>query len=168
MVVTPILFQSLIWDQRFLRPKDIHRYVIALQNIRTSPKLICINYRIVKFVSLFPHLSRYVQDLLIRVPPDNTASAIDDLEETRAFLRVTGVSEAKGLTEVHEGIYHQLMVAPLQFWKNLAEDDVAIAHRVHLSFLLSHQDAGALIFRCAGHTSSLLGDFPTSAQSPPY
>ncbi|MCJ1423872.1 hypothetical protein MMC29_001757 [Sticta canariensis] len=109
IVVTPILFQSLIWDQRFLRPKDIHR--------------------IVKFVSLFPHLSRYVQDLLIRVPPDNTASAIDDLEETRAFLRVTGVSEAKGLTEVHEGIYHQLMVAPLQLWKNLAEDDVAIADR---------------------------------------
>ena len=96
-----------------------------------------------------------MQDLLIRVPPDNTASAIDDLEETRAFLRVTGVSEAKGLTEVHEGIYHQLMVAPLQLWKNLAEDDVAIADRVHLSFLLSRQDAGALIPLCRAFVKSI-------------
>lgn len=78
-----------------------------------------------------------MQDVLVRIPPENTAPAIDDLAGTRAFLRTTGVSEAKGLTEVHEEMYYRLMVAPLRLWKNLAEDDVAITDRVRLSFLLS-------------------------------
>lgn len=88
-------------------------------------------------MNLFPRLASHVQDLLVRVPPENTAPIIEDLAGTRAFLRATGVSEAKGLTEVHEEMYYQLMVAPLRLWKNLAEDDVAIADRVRLSFLLS-------------------------------
>lgn len=84
-------------------------------------------------MNLFPHLAEYVQNLLIRVPPDNVAPAIDDLAATKRFLRTT-VSDFKDLTEAHEEIYHQLTVAPLQLWKNLAEDDVAIVDRARLTF----------------------------------
>lgn len=92
-------------------------------------------------MNLFPHLARFVQDLLIRVPPDNTAPAIDNLAATRAFLRVSGISKAKHLTDLHEEMYYKVMVAPLQLWKSLAEDDITIGQRVRLSFLISNQDA---------------------------
>lgn len=102
-------------------------------NPRNHSNSLAPTHRVVKFVNLFPHLAGYVQNLLIRVPPDNTASAIDDLAATKRFLRTT-VSRFKDLTEAHEEIYHQLTVAPLRLWKDLAEDDVAIADRVRLTF----------------------------------
>lgn len=113
-------------------------------------------------MNLFPHLAKFVKNLLIRVPPDNATPTIDDLEETRTYLRVTGITEAKSLTNAEEDIYHRTMVAPLALWKTLAEDDMAIQDRVRLSFPLFGQDAKTLIIRYAGHRSSLLADFSAS------
>lgn len=108
-LVTPLLFESMIWDHRFLRHKDIHRMI--------------------KFVNLFPHLANCVKNLLIRVPPDNATPAIDDLETTRTYLRVTGITEAKSLTNAEEDVYHRIMVGPLALWKTLSEDDTPIQER---------------------------------------
>lgn len=90
----------------------------------------------IKFVNLFPHLANCVKNLLIRVPPDNATPAIDDLETTRTYLRVTGITEAKSLTNAEEDVYHRIMVGPLALWKTLSEDDTPIQERVRLSFPL--------------------------------
>ncbi|MCJ1470126.1 hypothetical protein MMC07_008771 [Pseudocyphellaria aurata] len=119
----------MIWDQKFLRNEDLYRYVRAPQNPRISVKLIDINYSIVRFANEVPHLAKHVRDLLVRIPPDNNAPEIDDLEKTRTFLRMTGISSSKNLTETHEYMYYKLVVEPLSIWKTDAEDKVRLVER---------------------------------------
>lgn len=77
-----------------------------------------------------PSLSRYVHRLQIRVPPSISAWEIDDLIATQRFLQDLGTSQGKEFSVVDVAHFHELMVAPLQKWKENAEDDIMVVDRV--------------------------------------